>query len=592
MTPFFVEVALLAGALFALMASRASRAPIGWGALWGIALGLWIVATPLLHVHHFHPTDWRQWVVVSLLLAAAFAGIGATLAFVVCLPLAPWRPRRFLAAIVAALLPPAYLASAVILEWALVSHLPGAPAYVRLFPAVLAWSAAAGGATLLATLALERTGVAPGPWLRGGIAAMAVAGSAALPFRLVATKIPPVANERLQRRDATAAKTPLLVIGLDSATWRVLTPLLDQGRLPVLNDLIRTGSHGDMQGLWPPYWSAPAWGAIVTGHSAEQIGLHEDLTASFFGGPSFEVPATLDLTLDPVFAVEYLLTRVRVMRTALHSRDALHASPIWERLSNAGVKTGVICFPFTYPAQGQASVVISRRIAADIWKLAGVTAGNAGSVVEPAAEAAKWRQWFSADHPIDVSSLRAILPRLDWPKPPDSVLNPVDQLRESWDLTMRVFGATDQIVTDHRELQVVMMYIGSLDTVLHTFWQYRFPEDFPEDPPRREDVDALGGVIDRYAELVDAQIGALLRSFETRPNVLIVSDHGHGPDRDSTLFRGFHTATGIFVASGPDIPHRADPLTVSYYDVTPTILDLEGFEIPASLSGRSRREQE
>jgi len=40
-------------------------------------------------------------------------------------------------------------------------------------------------------------------------------------------------------------------------------------------------------------------------------------------------------------------------------------------------------------------------------------------------------------------------------------------------------------------------------------------------------------------------------------------------------------------AAGPDVPHDPVPKKASYYDITPTILALQGFEVPPDLRGRS-----
>jgi predicted AlkP superfamily phosphohydrolase/phosphomutase len=131
-----------------------------------------------------------------------------------------------------------------------------------------------------------------------------------------------------------------------------------------------------------------------------------------------------------------------------------------------------------------------------------------------------------------------------------------------------------------------MVYFGGFDTICHAFWQYRFPEQFP-DPPSQEDISRLGPVIDQYLEFLDGRIGRLISSFPVPPNVLIVSDHGHEANHDYPLWKGWHSATGIFIAAGPDVPFRTDSLAVSYYDIVPTVLDLEGLATPAGVSGRS-----
>jgi predicted AlkP superfamily phosphohydrolase/phosphomutase len=131
------------------------------------------------------------------------------------------------------------------------------------------------------------------------------------------------------------------------------------------------------------------------------------------------------------------------------------------------------------------------------------------------------------------------------------------------------------------------VHIGGFDNACHAFWQYRFPEDFPADPPDAGDVKNYGPVIDRYLEFIDKRLAKLLAAFPVRPNVIIVSDHGHGPIDTATLWRGHHASPGLFIAAGPDVLKSSEILKVSYYDIVPTILDLTGFMKADGLRGRS-----
>ena len=149
--------------------------------------------------------------------------------------------------------------------------------------------------------------------------------------------------------------------------------------------------------------------------------------------------------------------------------------------------------------------------------------------------------------------------------------------------------AAARLVTRVPSLPVSFVYLGGFDAVCHHFWQYRHPEDYGTSRPADEDVAALGEVVDRFLEFLDRGLGRLLASYDRPPNLLIVSDHGHGPVFDHPTFRGWHEPHGMFIASGPDLPHRSEPITFGYFDVTPTILDLLGFEPPADLRGSPLR---
>ena len=111
----------------------------------------------------------------------------------------------------------------------------------------------------------------------------------------------------------------VMVIGLDGATLDILKPLMRSGELPVLDELRKQGVHGPLQSTLLP-GTPQAWSTMVTGKNPGNHGIFEFVSRR---------PKTYDL-----FPLD-----------ASH-RESLD---IWEILSNAGKKVGVINVPFTYP---------------------------------------------------------------------------------------------------------------------------------------------------------------------------------------------------------------------------------------------------
>src|SRR5687767_14919828 len=66
------------------------------------------------------------------------------------------------------------------------------------------------------------------------------------------------------RRELPALAPKVLIIGLDGATFDVLTPLVEAGRMPNLKHLIETGVSGILDSTKPPITPA-AWTTFMTG---------------------------------------------------------------------------------------------------------------------------------------------------------------------------------------------------------------------------------------------------------------------------------------------------------------------------------------
>ncbi|MCK5687824.1 alkaline phosphatase family protein, partial [Myxococcota bacterium] len=52
--------------------------------------------------------------------------------------------------------------------------------------------------------------------------------------------------------------SPLLIIGLDGATWPVLDKLIDAGHMPALKKLLEKSIRGPLRSTVPPA-TFPAW---------------------------------------------------------------------------------------------------------------------------------------------------------------------------------------------------------------------------------------------------------------------------------------------------------------------------------------------
>jgi predicted AlkP superfamily phosphohydrolase/phosphomutase len=122
-----------------------------------------------------------------------------------------------------------------------------------------------------------------------------------------------------------------IVIGLDGATFDLMTPWMDEGRLPILNQLQQHGSSGILRSTIPPY-SAPAWTSIITGVNPGRHGIYD-----FFRTDS----------------LTYKLVNSRQRK----------APALWNYLTKMGKKSLVINVPGTYPPDEISGVMISGLLA-------------------------------------------------------------------------------------------------------------------------------------------------------------------------------------------------------------------------------------
>lgn len=111
----------------------------------------------------------------------------------------------------------------------------------------------------------------------------------------------------------------VMVLGLDGATWDILGPLADEGRLPNLARLRAQGASGVLRSVFPPL-SPVAWTSIITGKNPGKHGVFE----------------FVEYGHDP------LAGRV-------NSSRAIKSELLWEIAARRGLKTVAGAVPMSYP---------------------------------------------------------------------------------------------------------------------------------------------------------------------------------------------------------------------------------------------------
>jgi len=111
----------------------------------------------------------------------------------------------------------------------------------------------------------------------------------------------------------------LFVIGIDGATFEALSPLIREGVLPTLAEVLRRGSHGELESTIPPV-TIPAWVSMVTGKNPGKLGLFDLLKRR---------PGSYGVTPAEVRFWEH--------------------TPFWSVLNKYGISTGLLNIPGTYP---------------------------------------------------------------------------------------------------------------------------------------------------------------------------------------------------------------------------------------------------
>jgi predicted AlkP superfamily phosphohydrolase/phosphomutase len=266
----------------------------------------------------------------------------------------------------------------------------------------------------------------------------------------------------------------ILVVGLDGATFDLMTPWMEQGYLPRLKALRDGGTWGTLQSVIPPL-SPPAWTTAFTGVNPGQHGIYD-----FF-------------RLDPD-------SMIALSETAAGRR----VPALWTLLSDEGRTVGIVNIPMTDPPDPVNGFLIAGLPHPD----------TTGYAYPPELEADLHRRGYRLDR-MGEALIEGQEGALE-----EEILDTFRRRRD----TALALGA------QHPDLDLTWVVFTGTDRMQHFFWKFMEKEHPFHDAalaPRYGD-----SILKLYREL-DAAVGALVDQAQAQADkegrelaVIVLSDHG------------------------------------------------------------------
>ncbi len=254
-------------------------------------------------------------------------------------------------------------------------------------------------------------------------------------------------------------------VGLDGATFDVIDPMIEQGRLPTLARLLESGARGSLASTVPPL-SAPAWVTFMTGENPGRHGIYH-----------------------------FRAMEQGALGSGLMGSWAYRGRTIFDHASRAGLKVTAFRVPMTYPP----------------WPINGVMVAGF-----PTPDT---RTTYSSPPEIaeQVGSLMKLSPMKSMVASPEVQAQDYDYYLER---------STETLVELAKDCEVdFFCYVNSLtDWIAHKFWRFDDPNAPGFDPEAPQN-----GLLQRFYEKTDASLGALLEEAPSDALVVVMSDHGTGP---------------------------------------------------------------
>jgi len=280
----------------------------------------------------------------------------------------------------------------------------------------------------------------------------------------------------------------VMVIGLDGATFDLISPWIADGTMPTLQRLMTKGASGVLTTTLPPI-SSSAWASFATGKNPGKHGL-----------------------------VDFVHPRQDSYQISIVSPQQRASKAIWNLLSEVGRQVGIVGMPVTYPPEEVNGYMIS-------------------DFLTPTA---------SDDYTYPLS-LGEELDRAigGFPLLPDERYRStkftdkfVDDMLT--DVERRLEGAL--YLLENKDWDFFFLLFWSTDMLQHETWCL-LDESHPQYDP--EAAERYGGLVVAFHRRLDEAVGRLVDKVGSEDLVVIMSDHGFGPVHSFFLVNNWLREIGL-----------------------------------------------
>ncbi|RJP81442.1 MAG: hypothetical protein C4524_01775 [Candidatus Zixiibacteriota bacterium] len=379
--------------------------------------------------------------------------------------------------------------------------------------------------------------------------------------------------------------TRVAIFGWDGAEWSVIEELLAQGQLPHFQRLVDTGVSAPFRSL-DELRSPLIWTSIATGKVPEKHGILD------FGSFQFRGMANNFQDYPDGLGLYRLISTFQSDADLPVTSSARRCEAIWNILSGANRTVGLAGWWASWPAEPVNGFILSDRFTYTLFNPRASAASLTAGQTFPPQILNEVSSLCRLPDSMTQQEVERFIPEgglethpADWGQAAHVDWNPLYQFKLAYTGSESFRHAGMQLYREYRP-ELFSIYFEGMDMVSHFFWQYYRPQEFASVPP--EDVARYGRVIPEFYRYMDEILGEFMAQMEPGTNVMVMSDHGFGPDPNPMVpYRtGDHRLYGVFAAAGPHFQAGVKLDSLSVLDITPTLLYLFGLPAARDMDGR------
>ncbi len=326
----------------------------------------------------------------------------------------------------------------------------------------------------------------------------------------------------------------ILIVGLDGATFTVLSPLVKRKHLPNIQRMLENGASGTLQSTIPPV-TAPAWLALATGMRPERTGVYD-----------------------------FVLRRDADYHLRSASSSSFRGRAIWDHLSEQDLTVALLNYPLLRPP----------------YPVNGIMAAGIGAI--PGEEFT-----YPASLKDEFQKILGDHYEITLPLEEARYEDPALLLADLYRVLDKQVKVAEHLLRK-REWDMFWVVLSMTDWIQHCLWHH-IDKNHPLHEGKKSELIAQD--FEAFWIKVDEVVGKLSEIAGPETNVMIISDHGGGPHNQVFKLNAWLEREGYLVRRSTGVSNR---LRQSIYRSVQTIaLKASRFKIlPSAFYNLGRRSVE
>lgn len=351
-------------------------------------------------------------------------------------------------------------------------------------------------------------------------------------------------------------KNKFVLIGWDAADWKIIYPLLAEGKMPALKSVMDRGVWGNLRTLNPPF-SPVLWTSVATGKTPDKHGV--------------------------LNFIEINPEKQQVHPVTVSNRKT---RALWNIFTHQGIKSNIIGYWPSHPAEPINGCIVSDFFSKNTARKLTPEAVPVHSVYPESLKEEINRFCIHPDE-IGAGCILPFVPRAQ--EIYGDAMKPLSALTKIIAQNSTVHACSTYLM-EEKEWDFTAIYYDMIDKLCHGFMKYH-PPKLPPVPQNMYDY--YHGVVEGVYRFQDMMLEKTLSYCDEDTTVLIMSDHGFVSDNNRILKMPKisaapaldHREFGIFVMAGPGIKKKEQIYGSTLLDICPTILHQMGLPIGEDMDG-------